>query len=544
MSPRQPLKGSMDWTLRFGKRYLLVDSFISLCQAVGLYQVTDWELESYEKERWLLPAARMVAPDEYALAFAKYMDGGTTFEFDEKYSPYYKLDMRIRYPRPYGLESGADLRHPIDQTWKAVEGLQNPSEQEFTPWVNYRVKTHEGEYEVYEPTAFHFYHYWQIHQLYHIRRFRAGYYRDDPAMWLTLGKPLEWACVFDPTAYFHCLYQARDEQLTGSLSPDDTGLIILSQAQQDELGRAARQYAQDTLAIYGLDEDVLYRNLDLMMRLHEDYEEGDRARLAEAVKEDIWRTVEFIHSAYQTGAEEIAQRAGRIGGYYENYLEVLFPNHRKKTRATALRILHSFGEQHNKRVSTYTVSDVDIEELVSYLEVTDLAWIEYVLEALNQTYFAAHSWQTAASWLHLKAMASFPETFAKILILDRADEETRSKYGKQTNPGLSTAVDLLLRHRTSSVLTEWKDANHWSAHNKSDFAANLSHLMLRIDSASTEDAFVGSSLALATLLRNFTSHLLLEDDELLQRGQYVRCLRAIMTTVFVVWKVAKLRQWV
>lgn len=535
----------MDWRFWFGKRYLLVDDFIRLCKVVGLYQVTKEELEDYEREGWVLPAARMVAPDEYAVASARERYGSEAFEVDEKYSAYYNLDMRIRHSRPPSLEPEEDLRHPIDQSWGTVEGLYNPGEQEFTPWGNYRVRIYEGDFEIYEPTAFHFYHYWQVHQLYHVRRSRSGYYKGDPPMWKTKGKSLEWARVFDPTAYFRSLYQAWYEKLTGSLSPDDTGLLIFTPAKQDELRRAARRSAQDTLETCGLDQDSLFGNLDWLIRLHLDYEEADRVRLAEAVKEDVWTTVELLHFAYQIQTEEIVQRAGRLGGYRENYLEVMFPNHRKQTRAAALRILHSFAEQHNKRASAYGILNEDIEGLVDFVEATDLAWIEYVLQKLNEDYFAAHSWQTAANWLHLKAVASFPESLAKILILDKADAETQSKYESQKSPAFATAVDLLLGHVATPVLHEWKAENsRWSAHSKSDFAIKLAHLMHRIEAAPTEDAFLGASLSLTIMLRNFTSHLLLEDEELLQHGQYVRCLRAVMTTVFMIWKVTKLRQWV
>lgn len=534
----------MDWRFWFGKRYLLVDDFIRLCEVVGLNQVTKEELEGYERERWVLPVARMVAPDEYVMAVARH-HGSAAFEFDEKYSPYYSLDIRIRNSRPPSLETEEDLRHPIDQAWGKVEGLYNPGEQEFTPWGNYRVRIHEGDFEVYEPTAFHFYHYWQVHQLYHVRRSRLGYYKGDPPMWKTKGKSLEWTHVFDPTAYFRSLYQAWYEKLTSSLSPDDTGLLIFTPAKQDELRRAVLQSAHDTLETCRLDQDALFDNLDRIMRLHLDYETADRLRLAEAVKEDAWMTVQLLHFAYQIPIEEIVQRVGRIGGYHENYLEVMFPNHRKQTQADALRILHSFAEQHNKRASAYGISTEDVVGLIDFVEATDLAWIEYVLQKLNEDYFAEHSWQTAANWLHLKAVASFPESLAKILILDRADAQTQSKYRGQNSPTFAKAVDLLLGHVATPVLREWKaESSRWSAHNKSDFAVKLAHLIQRIESAPTEDAFLGASLSLTSMLRNFTSHLLLEDEELLQDGQYVRCLRAIMTTVFMIWKVAKLRQLV
>jgi len=54
---------------------------------------------------------------------------------------------------------------------------------------------------------------------------------------------------------------------------------------------------------------------------------------------------------------------------------------------------------------------------------------------------------------------------------------------------------------------------------------------------------LAASLSLSTLLRNFTSHLLVENLGL-SRNQYVRCVRAILTATFLTWKVAQLQHWV
>lgn len=550
MSVTRSMKNSLDWRYHFGKRYLSVGDFIRFCEVVGLHGCSEDELEYYEQERWMFPVARTVAPEEYARARWEALYGPKTeFKYEEKYLPFYRLDMAIRHPSRWQQDpASSDPRHPIDQAWDHVEQLERPAEKDFQPWDSYAILVTSGELEIREVTASHFYHYWQAYELFHVRKLQVKMYDDNVPLRMPPGQTYADLPVvyffLDAVSYFQDLYQLRRLQLLSTLSPDDSGWIVLDQAQQKELEVAARRHAEHTLAVYRLEEDQAYAGLRGMMYLHKSYEESERTRLAEALKEDIWRAVQFMYHAFGRDDTEIAKQAGRVWGHSQNYLEVLFPNQRKETQARATRLLVSLAEEHNKRALNYVMSDSEIQDLVSYIESSDLSWLEYVIVGLNDSYFAHHSWQVAESFMHLKTFASFPEALAKTLILRNGDPKSQNDLLNERNPGMAAAANLVFRQSGTSVLAQRDSAGAYSARNVAEFTRSLSCLVKLVASASTDDEYVGSSLALATLVRNFTSHLVVEDPNLFDDQQYVQCVRAIVTTAYAIWKVAKAKSWV
>src|SRR6476646_9720255 len=168
---------SQDYRHLHRQRYLLVDDFIRLCDIVGLRACNERELENYEKSRLMFPAARVVMPDDYASAFWLYqMQQIPQFEFDEKYLSFHQVDWELRYQIPN--ENEQDFRHVIDRSWGTV-GLEKPLEKEYVPWDNYTVNVQIGDHSFKHSTVSHFFHYWQIYELYDVRKFHAGMYADN-----------------------------------------------------------------------------------------------------------------------------------------------------------------------------------------------------------------------------------------------------------------------------------------------------------------------------------------------------------------------------
>ncbi len=547
MSRILPLRNYPNWC-HFGKRYLRSEDFTRLCKVVGLHICKDYELEEYERERWMFPAARMIMPDDYARAFwSHFHQPNLEVKFDERYLPFHKLDWAIRYNiQADRTQASRDLRHPIDIAWGNVDGLERPIEEEYKPWDTCVISLEGVGREVCQPTATHFYHYWQIYELYQVRKQQKGMYRDNvllPELGPTRTDPLALSVLFDAVSYFQHLYQSQRSLLFQGVQADEDGWISLDETRQDDLEQAAQRYAADSMQMYELDQNALYSGLRRMMDLHASYKEADRARLAEALKADLWRTVEFIYSAFGAPTEEIAERAGTIRGYASNYLELLFPNRRQETQSKSLNILRSLAQEYNARASDYSMSDDDLENLLAYTESSNLAWFEYVVTELNRSHFELHSWYAAETFLHLKALASFPESLMRTLVLRNADTITQGSFQKQRNPGMGNLNCLMFGNLRPSILKHYNDANHWNAQESAKFVSNLSHLVALISAATSGEAYLGINLALATLLRNFTSHLVVEDPAML-RGQYVRCVRAILAAAFSAWKSAEKKGWI
>src|SRR3989304_5772347 len=100
------IENQLDWRY-FGKRYLNISEFVRLCNLVGLRQLNEHELESYEERRIMYPAARIIMPEEYARSFwHSEHQQIPVFDVDEKYLPFHKLNKALRFQitRPNRIE--------------------------------------------------------------------------------------------------------------------------------------------------------------------------------------------------------------------------------------------------------------------------------------------------------------------------------------------------------------------------------------------------------------------------------------------------------
>ena len=468
-----------------GKRFLRVNQFIDFCKEVGLHGVSSLELEEHEGRGWMYPAVRLIMPENYAQALWNYQ-----------------------------------------------------------LWDSYNVVIGSIPCDA----ATHFYHYWQVYELYQARREHKGMYQDYTQQF---PKSLEFGDIqallpfFDALSYFQHLYRSRYRQIVDPILPDADGYAAFDTQQQQDIEQSARDYATQTLAMYRLNERDLYNALKGMLYLYHRFEQSERYKLAEALKSDVWRMVELISFAFSTTSEAITDQIGYVGVGVSSQktLEVLFPNRRKEVREKAKRILVSISTAYNRVAQNYQFSPQDVDELLNFVEETDLAVFEYALVELNETYFNKTSWYAAESFLRLKSLASFPESLLRTLISNSQDAAAQQRL----NNSKREMYDVLTIAIQPIQPLVWKmyeaDPNLRRAISTGDFQTKLSDLTDIFGSAATEVDFIGNSLILATLLRNFTSHHIVDKLDLLS-GQYVYSVRGILNTTFFVWKIAKGRSWI
>lgn len=501
----------------------------------------------------MFPAARIVMPEDYARPYYE-----SVFHLadnplmDERFLPLHQLrqDLSSQIPLP-NEPADFDLRHPVDQKMGLVEGLIQPSQHDFVPWEEYSVELQSKDgAPFHQSTATHFYHHWQIYELYEIRRFRKGMYKDKvvpiwPPRNAEDGSLQVLAPFFDAVSRYQHLYSAKELRIRWKVQPDVEGVTYLSQAQVSDLEQAARKCASDVLRETGFMEDQVYDFLRGMMHLHYNYEQSERVRLAESLRVDIWRAVQFIHYAYGTTMENVSARAGQVGLFTRDYLEVIFPNRRVEARTTAQHVLRNFAQEHNRRAPNFAMTEADIDELLTYAEGTDLALVEYVLDQINETYFEeGSSWQDAELFVLLKSLASFPESLMKVLVLNGGDAGAISQFNRIQNPGMGSLNQLFFdNNHARAVWNEYIGAGDRDARTLADFTGRFVHHDSLVAAATNDESYLGASLSLATVLRNFTSHLLVENPQLTPT-QYLRCTRAIASAAFLTWKVAKRRGWV
>lgn len=536
-----------------GKRFLNADQFIKFCLEVGLHNVALSELEEYESRGWMYPAARLVMPESYALAFWSNQLTNAEFKFDDEYLPYHELEMTLRYSSSRIDPSETDFRHPIDKAWEKVEGLHNPKDETYQSWDSYNISIENYSC----PTATHLYHYWQVYEVYQVRRELKGMYQDYTQQY---PKSLEYGNIqalvpfFDALSYFQYLYHNRYRQIVDPIQPDADGCAALDAQQHQAIEQSAHDYASQTLAIYHLSKSDLYNALRGMLFLHHYYEQSERYKLAEVLKIDIWRMVELIGFAVSVSPETVSDQIGYVvnGWSSQKSLEILFPNRRKVARYKAGKILVSISTDYNNKVTqNYQFSSQDSDEMLDCVEATDLALFEYALVELNETYFNRTSWYAAESFLRLKSLASFPESLMRTLILESRDIAAYQQLIQENSPTLYVVLKQLAQTQPS-VWQKYEALNNppnkstpskTKANSIAEFRSNLNSLIPPFNNPTNEVQFLSTTLALITLLRNFTSHHLIEQPDLLS-GQYVYSVRAILNAAFFIWKDAKSREWV
>lgn len=533
---------SIAWNMYMGKRFLRVNQFIDLCKEVGLHGVYPSELEEHERRGWMYPAARLIMPENYAQAFWTHQLNGTPFQFDEVHLPYHELEMVLRYPPLLISPNETDLRHPIDKAWGKVEGLHNPKDETYQSWDSYNILIGDSP----NPTATHFYHYWQVYELYQTRREHKGMYQDATVTFpklLSYGDIQALAPFLDALYYFQHLYRNRFQQIVDPTQPDADGYAAFNDQQQQDIEQSARDYASQTLTIYHLKESDLYNALKGMLFLYHCYEQSERYKLAEALKSDIWQMVELISFAFSTSSEAISDRIGYVGVGVSSQktLEVLFPNRRKAVREKTQRILVSISTEYNKVARNYQFSSQDIDGLLSFVEGSDLAVFEYALFELNETYFNKTSWYAEESFLRLKSVASFPESLMRVLI-SRSNDTNLQGVLNNSKSGMGTIIKRLYEDKNQGTIwKEYGNLGYRNASNVQDFMTNATDLISERAKATRENQFIAIDLSLAVLLRNYTHHHSVVPTNLL-RGQYVQSVRAILNTAFFVWNDAKSRE--
>ena len=344
-------------------------------------------------------------------------------------------------------------------------------------------------------------------------------------------------------SYFQFQYRAKITALVFNNKPDEDNLWRLNEDQQAEINASAALFAQETFRKFPRPEQDWYTGLKALCQLHWAFELMEKIRLAETVKSDIWRTTELIYCAFGTPAEEISHRIGTIEGVIGDYgyIEMLFPNRRKQTHAKARRILNDLAQEHNRLAPNFAMTDGDIDQFLAYLEKTELALFDYMLEQSNDAIYARHSWQTAEAFLQLKSFASFPESLMKIILKNSADQNAIRILDK--NVGMGKLIKSYFHDTFDALQREFDQIGHRTSSNPTEFLENLHYHTPLVSHSSGENAYLAASLSLATCIRNFTSHLVVEDPDLL-KGQYVRSIRAIISSIFLIWHAANRYLWI
>jgi hypothetical protein len=158
----------------YGHRYIEVSRFVSHCKSLNI-DISERELEFYEKEKLLFSAVRVLIPEDYVryMFDINYNPSNPyyhkpRFELPDKWTKIYRLLNRTNFP----IFHKDDGVHFFDKQLGKNKYIVKPMEKTFRDWESYRVIAGKiGNSEVKEKVAKHYYHYWQAYQIVEIQRY-------------------------------------------------------------------------------------------------------------------------------------------------------------------------------------------------------------------------------------------------------------------------------------------------------------------------------------------------------------------------------------
>ena len=523
----------------YGQRYLSVRDFMEFCRSVGIHVTEETELEFYyEDNRRLCPVAK---PDDYLRSTA---EGG---------------DMPNQFSGSIKKEPGQSLAHPVDEAFDRLPESLDPRQTQFHPW--------DSHVEV-------FYHYWQVYELYQIRRDKGLYAEEAFAVrcedkWqftpilYTVESTLFWNRPvaegdylglhddFDALSRFIYLYNQDRNRTFAPIQPNEDLIKSLSPGDYEQYKSRVMNIAKDISQQCELDEERLYAFMRKLMEMHYSYQQAERHKLADLMKRDIGSLMHMVEWITGQDSTHVAEKAGNLrrhlGG--PNYLETIFPNARAKARDKAAKILTLWAKRHyNPYVTTpFVMNDTNLDALVRYIDETDLAIFEYVLFTLNETWWdIPDSTQSAAMYFCIKNLAAFPEAFLREVYNYRIASRAIKPISKFDLYNYACS----LFAKESSLQSFWKviqDGYNNKCHDaktEHEFEQKFEHLRAKMDQPHIGgENYLGYCFLMAALVRNFTHHHLVAEDSSLFDNRYLRAIRAILSVVFFAWVYARHQGW-
>ena len=262
----------------YGERYANHHRFVTYCRELNV-ETSGSELENYEKIGAMLPVARLVYPDKYI--FQEYENRQRGQQCTAGLDEWQKLtDLSEGFgPFPFGFESLADeqLVHCYDREMDSGQNphIFRPDGVSVQPWDEYRVKVHnKNGFELKQPTAEHFYSYWQAHQLFYIQDFPDLYKNKQliehipqevkeklhlPRQHRTelLADFKGMRRLFDVLSFWIVVY-TRERGRTFARIPERNGIRTLSRAQLSSYRKRLDTDAKMVMQRFKLDRESLY----------------------------------------------------------------------------------------------------------------------------------------------------------------------------------------------------------------------------------------------------------------------------------------------
>lgn len=379
-----------------GVRYLEVSQFTSYCKELKVdVDPFHHDLELYEKEGAIYPAARVIKPKEYILErkqferipehIYKRMPGWEDFEtllFGNRNIAWHDFDLAIQNGNKY---------------------IVQPKRSNFQSWDSYRVEVEAASGEEYlVESATHYYHYWQVYQIYELQKKYPIFSKNNwvyqivkennsaRADYLFPGNPAPLANFygryksFEALSVFIHLYHYEHKKM----SYERHRVSQLSTSENEQLSAKMKEYVILVLQQYGLELDELFSFIPNLLSLERDYRDQEKYLLAGEVKKDITWLINMISYASDKTFDDI-----------QGYLTDRVPRwdlQRLRHLSSSLLVndmakddLKYLLKEYNDLFSGFSLDNKEVEDFVNYLEKNQISIIPfsiyYLVDVMNQS---------------------------------------------------------------------------------------------------------------------------------------------------------------
>jgi len=553
--------------MSYGERYLKVEEFVSYCKKLNVKTTND-ELEYYEQKGFMLPMARVVAPDYLVRqAFEHDYLGAEIGSIPEEWKAIERLNNpRMMLPEDFAQLEDQELEESIDREFGKNPYLYKPSGENFKSWRSYSisVKYLNGQ-GGHRSTADHYYSYWQVHQLFKIQNVPELYrfsgiinsIRDERVKeWLTLPfRNVAWyrtfdglSDIYDALSFFITIY-SRERMRTLALVPPQHGMHTLNEQQYQEYRTKIERHGASVLQRYSLSEEKLYNFLVKLLDLHDNYEEAEKLKLANQIENDIFMVVHWLMITTTKDWDNIADDLGkRTNDFTRNKLRHLDPNSRMRDVATDELVYYAEHYQDNLKKTGITnpslsFAKCDANQLIHFCYQNGLDMLAFSLDEMIAIYPVddvankerERKSQRTTRYTNLKNLATTLEYFLRVL-------------AQNNNKSLEKLMTPLIRQLMSgeSWIGMFEANRNWvrSNNNKSqDFYQNLNRILQDSSLKSSEDGYWAKNFLISCLVRNLSVHTYPTDDWFY--GDLMgEMIQAVVYCFLYSWYVAKREAWV
>ncbi len=543
----------------WGERFAEVQMFLGYCRDLGI-NISQNELEYYEKIGAMLPVARVVYPAEYVVQRdSRHWYGEVDLDGTTQWPGLARLSEKVGlFPYSYKGLTDQELVHCFDRELEMGDNpyLRLPSTADFRPWSDYRVTVvDEQENEIARAAAEHYYSYWQVHQLFWIQQYPDLYENaplieripeDDPVRKLRPWAPPKERLVdfngkrrsFDALSFWTTVSD-RERGRTFAATTEVNGVRKLSSPQTKAYSKRLATLAEMVTNRFQLTYDDQYGFLRELITLLEEYRRKERYRLAEELKGDIFAWEGLLTLTTGETRDAVAEVLGRTNIHDKRTLRHL--DTAAKERDYAFDLLSNASKACSDALkgmgdSQWSFADADADDLLNYCEQEGLQVFVNGLSGMvaigDEEY--RHKFTQIQKYTNLKNVLTGYEYYLKNLA-----KATSLTTGKQT---LTRLVGDVMAYEPWCNLFDSK-MHLVSAADSQSFLTNLGILQNESQLKGSTQGYWARQFLVLCLARNMTVHSYPNEDSY-YGDLFGPMLDAAIYATFYTWRLAKAKGWV